>query len=157
MATINTSKIYVLKNSFTAADKILALSTNGSSLSMVDANNLTSNGLWFLTPTNTANYYRLHTIANGVKQSLDVVNDQGVNSINLHLADTGDYSGQFWRFDNWPANSAYPYRLSNRFTGPNMHLDVYSNTLVAHLASGDYTGQHWVLSPADTVIVTASE
>lgn len=156
MASINTGKIYVLKNSFTAAAKILALSASGDSLSMVDASNVTSNGLWFLTPTNTAHSYRLHSIVNGVKQSLDVVNDNGVNSINLHLTNTGDYSGQFWRFDEWHTNPAYPYRLGNDFTGPNWHLDVYSNNLVAHLASGDYTGQHWVLSPADTVIVTAT-
>ncbi|KAM0259204.1 hypothetical protein ACHAQJ_003409 [Trichoderma viride] len=156
MATINTSKIYVLKNSFTAAAKILALSTSDSSLSMVDANNVTSNSLWFLTPTNTAQSYRLHTIANGVKQSLDVVNANGVKSTGLHLTDTGNYSGQFWRFDNWPTGPNYPYRLSNSFTGPNQHLDVYSDTFVAHLASGDHTGQHWALIPADTVIVTTS-
>lgn len=158
MATIDTSRIYTLRNSFTAAAKILAVSTGGNSLSMVDANSLGPNSLWFLTPTYTGNSYRLHTIANGVQQSLDVINDNGVQSINLHLTGTGDYSGQFWRFDNWPANqgTAYPYRLSNNFTGPNLHLDVYSDTLVAHLASGDFTGQHWALIPSNTVIVSTS-
>ncbi|RFU76337.1 carbohydrate-binding module family 13 [Trichoderma arundinaceum] len=156
MSTINTSKIYVLKNSFTAAAKILALSANGNSLSMVDTGSAGPGGYWFLTPTHTTNYYRLHTIVNGVKQSLDVINDSGVQSTKLHLTNTGSYSGQFWRFDDWRTNPAYPYRLSNNFTGPNAHLDVYSDTLVAHLAGGDYTGQHWTLIPADTIIVTAS-
>ncbi|UKZ58145.1 hypothetical protein TrVGV298_012011 [Trichoderma virens] len=78
MSSISTNKIYVLKNSFTAAAKILSLAGNGNSLAMVDAHNVTSNGLWFLTPTTSARYYRLHTLANGVKQALDVVNDNGV-------------------------------------------------------------------------------
>ncbi|UKZ83845.1 hypothetical protein TrVFT333_011659 [Trichoderma virens FT-333] len=156
MSSISTSKIYVLKNSFTAAAKILSLAGNGNSLAMVDAHNVTSNGLWFLTPTTSARYYRLHTLANGVKQALDVVNDNGVNSVNLHLANTGEYSGQYWRFDEWHTSPAYPYRLSNSFTGPNAHLDVYSDTFVAHLAGSDYSGQHWALVPADTVIVTRS-
>ncbi|KAL7812097.1 hypothetical protein V8C44DRAFT_329732 [Trichoderma aethiopicum] len=157
MSSISTSKIYVLKNSFTAAAKILSLTTTGTpSLTMIDAANINPNSLWFLTPTYAPHFYRLHTIANGVKQSLDVVNDNGVQSVNLELANTGDYSGQFWRFDDSHTNSAYPFRLSNNFTGPNAHLDVYSDTFVAHLAGGDYTGQHWALVPADTVIVTTS-
>ncbi|KAL7942851.1 carbohydrate-binding module family 13 protein [Trichoderma barbatum] len=156
MATINTGKFYLLKNSFTAAAKILAASPYNNNLALVNANNITSNSLWFLTPTHTPRSYRLHTIANGVQQALDVVNDNGVNSINLHLTDTGEYSGQYWRFDEWKTSPSYPYRLSNSFTGPNAHLDVYSDTYVAHLAGGDYTGQHWALVPADTVIVTQS-
>ncbi|KAL6854486.1 hypothetical protein J3F83DRAFT_718798 [Trichoderma novae-zelandiae] len=158
MASLNTSRIYVLKNSFTAAAKILALTgTSDTSLSMIDAKSVNPNSLWFLTPTHAPHSYRLHTIANGVKQSLDVVNDNGVQSVDLHLATTGEYSGQFWRFDEWHANdAAFPYRLSNNFTGPSSHLDVYSDTLVAHLAGGDYTGQHWALVPADTVTVTTS-
>ncbi|KAL7929864.1 carbohydrate-binding module family 13 protein [Trichoderma chlorosporum] len=156
MATISTGKIYVLKNSFTAAAKLLALTGNDNSLAMVSANNVTSNSLWFLTPTNTAPFYRIHSISYGVKLALDVVNDNGVNSVNLHLANTGEYSGQYWRFDTWPTGPSYPYRVSNSFTGPNAHLDVYSDTFVAHLAGGDYTGQHWALIPADTVVVTQS-
>ncbi|KKP02057.1 hypothetical protein THAR02_05837 [Trichoderma harzianum] len=156
MVNIDTSRIYVLKNSFTAAAKILALTGNGNSLSMVDATNVTSNSLWFLTPTNSAGYYRLHTLTDGVKQSLDVINDNGVNSVNLHFASTGEYSGQYWRFDQWNTNPAYPYRLSNSFTGTGQHLDVYSDTYQAHLAGGDYSGQHWALVSANTVLVTQS-
>lgn len=156
MATIDTSRIYVLKNSYTAANKILALSTSGTSLLMVDAHSVSPNALWFLTPTNRSNYYRLHTIANGVKQSLDVIND-GVENVNLHMDDTGNYSGQYWRFDNWSAGGqAYPYRLSNNFTGLDKHLDVYSDTFVAHLAGGNLTGHHWELSPAGTVNTTTT-
>ncbi|PTB63428.1 carbohydrate-binding module family 13 protein [Trichoderma citrinoviride] len=159
MSSVSTSKIYVLKNSFTAAAKILSLTSGNdpsSSLSMIDARNVSPNSLWFLTPTHTSHFYRLHTIANGVQQSLDVINDNGVQSINLHLTSTGEYSGQYWRFDDWHTNPTYPYRLSNNFTGPNAHLDVYSDNLVAHLDGGDYSGQHWALVPADTVVVTTS-
>jgi hypothetical protein len=155
MATINTSVIYVLKNSFTAAAKILAQSSSDGSLSMVNANNVTSDSLWFLTPTHTAHQYRLHTITNGVQRSLDVINDNGVQSIGLHLTATGDYSGQFWQFNN-VAGRPYPYKLSNAFTGPSKYLDVYSDTYVAHLSSGDFSGQYWSLTPANTVVVTTS-
>ncbi|KAL7941229.1 carbohydrate-binding module family 13 protein [Trichoderma barbatum] len=151
MAAIDTSKIYFLKNSYTSANKILAMTASGSSLSMIDASNVSANALWFLTPTNRSNYYRLHTIADGVKMSLDVINE-GVVNVNLHMADTGNYSGQFWRFDNWPEGQAYPYRLSNTFTGPDKHLDVYSDTFVAHLADDNHSGQHWELVPASTVV-----
>ncbi|KAL7808664.1 hypothetical protein V8C26DRAFT_423368 [Trichoderma gracile] len=157
MSSIPTGRIYVLKNSFTAAAKILALTNTGSpSLSMIDAGSVSPDSLWFLTPTHTPRFYRLHTIANGVKQSLDVINDNGVQSVNLELATTGEYSGQYWRFDDWHTIPTYPYRLSNNFTGLNAHLDVYSDTFEAHLAGGDYTGQHWALVPADTVVVTTS-
>ncbi|KAL6699576.1 carbohydrate-binding module family 13 protein [Trichoderma pleuroticola] len=128
MAAIDTSKIYILKNSYTAGNKILAMTSSGDSLSMVDANSVSSNALWFLTPTTMSNYYRLHTVANGVKQSLDVIND-GVQNVNLHMADTGN------------------------FTGQDKHLDVYSDTLTAHLAGGNHTGQHWELTPARTAVV----
>ncbi|KAL7914157.1 carbohydrate-binding module family 13 protein [Trichoderma velutinum] len=152
MAAIDTSKIYVLKNSYTAENKILAMTSSGDSLSMIDAHSVSPNALWFLTPTTRSNYYRLHTIASGVKQSLDVIND-GVENVNLHMADTGNYSGQFWRFDNWtPGGQGYPYRLSNTFTGQDKHLDVYSDTFVAHLAGNNHSGQHWELIPTSTVV-----
>lgn len=59
------------------------------------------------------------------------------------MASTGQYSGQYWRLDPWPTSDNGGYRLSNNFTGPDMHLDVYSGTLQPHLASGDFSGQHW--------------
>ncbi|KAL6803266.1 carbohydrate-binding module family 13 protein [Trichoderma sp. SZMC 28013] len=152
MAATDTGKIYVIKNSYTAANKILAMTSSGDSLSMIDTHSVNSYALWFLTPTTMRNYYRLHTVANGVKLSLDVIND-GVENINLHMTDTGNYSGQFWRFDNWtPGGQGYPHRLSNTFTGQDKYLDVYSDTFVAHLAGGNHSGQHWELIPASTVM-----
>lgn len=123
---------------------------------MVDTKNVTSNSLWFLTPTHTAHQYRLHTIANGVQQSLDVINDKGKKSTGLHMTKTGDDSGQYWQFVNLPAEPQYPYRLSNVFTGPNMYLDVHSKKLVAYLSGGNHSGQYWSLTPANTVVVTTS-
>lgn len=158
MATINTSLIYVLKNSYTLASKILAQTGSNGSLSMVDARNVTSDSLWFLTPTNTAQRYRLHTITNGVQQSLDVINDNGVQSTGLHLTGTGDYSGQYWQFNRSPSSQypQYEYRITNSFTGPNKFLDVYSDTTEAHLSDGLHTGQYWQLIPANTVVVRTS-
>ncbi|PTB38661.1 uncharacterized protein TrAFT101_006682 [Trichoderma asperellum] len=155
MAAINTSLIYVLKNSFTAAAKILSQRSDGS-LAMVSATNVTSDSLWFLTPSLLPHHYRLHTIANGVQQSLDVINTNGVQSTGLHMTGTGDYSGQYWEFKDSPAGQHYPYRLSNTFTGPHEYLDVTSDTFVAFLSSGDHTGQFWALIPSNTVVVIPS-
>ncbi|KAJ2990590.1 hypothetical protein NUW58_g2871 [Xylaria curta] len=110
-----------------------------------------SSAQWFLTPTDEPPFYRLHSTALGEGQSLDVVNDNGTSSINVQMAATGNYSGQYWRFDQWPADPAGTYRLTNNFTGIRMNLDVYSNTLQPHLASGDHSGQHWTLNPAPAV------
>ncbi|KAL6907294.1 carbohydrate-binding module family 13 protein [Trichoderma evansii] len=158
MSTFNTSMIYVLKNGYTLASKILAQTGSDGSLSMVNANNVTSDSLWFLTPTNTAQRYRLHTITNGVQRSLDVINNNGVDSTGLHLTETGNYLGQYWQFSRSPLSQhpEYEYRLTNSFTGPNKFLDVYFDTTEAFLSDGLHTGQYWQLIPANTVIVRTS-
>jgi hypothetical protein len=151
MATFNTSIIYTLTNAYTGTRKFLAVDASGSSLQMVDAG---SNSLppvsaeWFLTRANSPPYYHLHALSLGQSKAIDVINDNGPSSINLQMAATGLYSGQNWRFDPWTAGTGGGYRLSNLFTGLNMHLDVYSDSLLPHLASGDYSGQHWTLTPA---------
>ncbi|KAK5994370.1 Chitinase A1 [Cladobotryum mycophilum] len=117
---------------------------------MVDANNVQPNALWFLTPTNAASFYSLHTIGGGVGQSLAVINTDGVNSTGLHMDSTAAVTGQFWRFDTWPTSPTYPYRISSYLTKLDKHLEVSADVESARLTPGDTTGQHWVLVPAAT-------
>lgn len=147
MATIDTSRDFILTNSYTGSDTALDCSSSDGTLgmSLVDPS-VADSQRWFVATTDISPFYRLHTIFLGTSQSLDVINDNGTNSIYLHMTGTGQYTGQYWRFDPWPSGDAGGgYRLSNNFTGPDMHLDVYSDTLQPHLADGDYTGQHWTL------------
>ncbi|KAI1124163.1 hypothetical protein F5Y10DRAFT_36979 [Nemania abortiva] len=158
MATLDTSRIYSLTNAYTESGKVLSADSPRSSLQMrevVSGAAPSASAQWFLTPTTLSPFYRLHTTSLGEGMSLDVLNDNGTSSVGLHMAATGDYSGQYWRFDPWATGGGY--RLSNNFTGPAMHLDVYSDTLQAHLASDDHTGQHWTLSPAPAVVSVVSQ
>lgn len=158
MATIDTSEFYLLTNSYSGAGLILAVSPSDSStLTMSSLSSDSSYTEWFFTLTDISPFYRLHTVSGGLGEALDVVNDAGTSSINLHMTSTGQYSGQYWRLDPWPASDAGGgYQLSNNFTGLAMHLDVYSDTLQPHLANGDTTGQHWTLNIAPDATATSS-
>ncbi len=155
MESIDTSKTYTFTNKFTGADRVLAVSTkNGSSfLAMAAPNDAAFNGKWFLTRIDmgpSMYYYRIHAASLGVSKSIDVINDSGSDtSSRLHMAKTGDYSGQRWRFDQW-SETDDSHRLSNLFTGPDMHLDVFSDsTHVAHLFGGDFSV---TISPTDIYV-----
>ncbi|KAF2731352.1 hypothetical protein EJ04DRAFT_388917, partial [Polyplosphaeria fusca] len=137
MAGLDLSSRYILTNSYTLSSKQLA--SNGETVFM-DSVSEGDAHQWFLSSTTSTGYYRLHTAENGNSTALDVVNDNGTSSTGVHFADSGDYSGQFWRFDDWGDGTL---RLSNAFTGPDMHLDTYSNTFEPFLGDGDHTGQHW--------------
>lgn len=146
MADIDVSSTYTLTNSYTGALQVLASSLNDDQI-MMDEAGVASNKQWLFSVASLANHYRMHTVQNGQGQSLDVLNDNGVNSIKLHFANTADASGQFWRFDPWDDGTV---RLSNNFTGPDLHLDVYSDTFEPHLADGSPSGQHWTLQRLDS-------
>ena len=159
VTTIDTSKSYILTNAYTGPTKVLAISTTDSSLLIMDtaARDAPTNQQWFLTATNVPTFYRLHTVSGGSDLALDVINDAGTGSTRLHMTSRGNYSGQYWRLDCWSGGS--DFRLSNNFTGLDMHLDVYSDTLEPHLASGDYSGQHWRLNavvPANSSASTSA-
>jgi hypothetical protein len=59
----------------------------------------------------------------GDQKSLDIIND-GTNN-KLQLADTGDYSGQFWKFIPVPGYPGW-YKISTMFTGDKV-LDVIND------------------------------
>ena len=154
---IDTSKTYLFTSRFTGPNLVLAVTNradNGSAttISMANATNTQSEGEWFLTRVNGNQpgiFYRVHAASLGVGQSLDVVNEGGaVNSTALKMAPSGDNSGQAWRFDRWSDKETDGYRLSNKLTGPDLHLDLTAATLDARLFGGDFSGQHWTLASA---------
>ncbi|KAK0738845.1 carbohydrate-binding module family 13 protein, partial [Schizothecium vesticola] len=146
MASLSTGVPYALTNAYTGTVKFLAIPSDSGAPQMVASSDaaLPASAQWFLTATDVDPFYYLHTVATGEGKALDVINDNGTSSVRLHLVGTGRFTGQYWRFDPWSASGG-EYRLSNNFTGPDRHLDVYSDTLEPHLASGDYSGQHWTL------------
>ncbi|KAF3903597.1 hypothetical protein AA313_de0203779 [Arthrobotrys entomopaga] len=160
MATIDTSKTYILTNSFNGPLKPLAVLAGSTSLSITDiiTSGSTSTQEWFVTEAQNTPFYRLHVVSLGTTQSLDVLNDNGYNSTTVYMTATGGYSGQYWRFDLWnPSDSSAGYRISNNFTGLGLHLDVGSVTLEAFLSDGDHTGQHWTLgTPGSTTPATST-
>jgi hypothetical protein len=86
-------------------------------------------------------YYRLTTMWQGDGKSLDVVND-GVNN-KLQLADTGNYSGQHWKFTR--IDDGY-YRLTTQWQGESKSLDVVNdgtNNRLQLADTGNFSGQHW--------------
>ncbi|KAI0404706.1 hypothetical protein F4802DRAFT_217573 [Xylaria palmicola] len=169
MATLDTSRIYIITNEYAEDGEVLAVSASGSALEMrtggpvsgpgaspsSPSSSSSSSTQWFLTPTDMPHFYRLHALALGEARSLDVVNDNGVASVGVQMAATGNYSGQFWRFDQWPDHAAGTYRLSNNFTGPGKYLDVHDDTLHLHLSLTRSAGQRWTLNPAPAVFSVA--
>src|SRR6266478_616542 len=89
----------------------------------------------------TAFYYRLTNSFLGAGQSLDVIPD---GSCHLKMAQTGNYSGQFWTL---ALRGDGTYKLTNDFTGPGKSLDTYSDSHQPFLDTGDHSGQHWTLTP----------
>jgi len=87
-------------------------------------------------------YYKLTTQFRGTGSPLDVFNG-GPKNNQVHLADDQNVTGQFWRFT--PAGDGY-FRLSSKFRGPDMCLDIAPETNKPELrACGDYSGQYWRL------------
>jgi hypothetical protein len=162
--TIDTGKTYMFVSALTGADTVLAAmpdpGQNSSTLTMVGATKAGSAGQWFLTRVNGNQpglFYRVHPVSLGVAQSLDVVNQGGaVTSTQLKMAASGDSSGQAWRFQKWSGDDKDGFRLSNKLTGPDMHLDVETDTLDAHLFGGDFAGQHWTLASTTGGSATAA-
>ena len=86
-------------------------------------------------------YYRLTTQWQGDGKSLDVVNDGANNQ--LILADTGDYTGQYWKFTS--LGDGY-YRLTTQWQGAGKSLDVVNdgaNDKLILADTGNFSGQHW--------------
>jgi hypothetical protein len=144
MSDLEISSKYIVTNAFSGSTKALVSQSTSDQITIdTSADPTDTKRQWYMSAAEYAGFYRLHTTANGDGKSLDVLNDNGVNSITVQFATTGYFTGQFWRFDRWDDGT---YRLSNNFTGVDKHLDVYSNTLQPYLGTGDLSGQHWTFS-----------
>ena len=64
-----------------------------------------------------------------------------------HLTKPGWYSGQYWRLESWEedGDGLEDVRLTNDYSGQELHLDTYSGSKKGFLGDGDHTGQHWVV------------
>jgi len=153
---IDTSKTYVFTSRLTGEDLVFAVDratvssdSNTTTVKMANRIRASADGQWFLTKVNGKQpgiFYRVHPASLGVGQSLDVINEGGaVNSTRLKMSPSGDSSGQAWAFDRWSDNEADGYRLSNKLSGPDVHLDVTGGSFEPHLSGGDFPGQHWTL------------
>lgn len=137
----DTSFYYRLTNNFLGMDQSLDVRSDGSYLLKMAQTGNYSGQFWKLVDL-SAGKYALRTAYLGDGFSLGVIND-GTNTTPQMKA-TGNYSGQFWSLVPWGDGT---YRLTNDFTGPEKHLDTYSDTHEPFLGTGNHTGQHWTLIP----------
>ena len=129
-----------LTNDLPARPKRLTWSSNYR-LKMNDLGDV-SGQFWRFAPY--AGGYLVSTLFLGPDKCLDAINDNGVASTSVHLANKeAGVPGQRWFLSFWEDGS---YRLTNKFTGPTKHLDVYINTKEIFLGTGDQSGQHWHLT-----------
>lgn len=92
----------------------------------------------------TSFYYRLTNNFLGTGQSLDVKSD---GSYLLKMAQTGNYSGQFWKLVDLGAGK---YALRTAYLGDGFSLDVINdgtNNTPRMNATGNYSSQFWSLVP----------
>ncbi|TFK33939.1 hypothetical protein BDQ12DRAFT_727366 [Crucibulum laeve] len=90
-------------------------------------------------------YYRLTNAFNGTSKALDTNNDR---SGSVHMADTGNFSGQYWKLVP-VAGSSSKFYLRNTYLGDDFSLDVINdgtNDQVHLAATGNFTGQFWTLN-----------
>ena len=92
-------------------------------------------------------WYRLKNTYQPTTYSLDVINDNGVNSTGLlQLARDGNFSGQHWQIK---PNGDGTYHLRTLFLGSSRQLDVYGNDKKQPVLqpTGFYSGQFWSIKP----------
>lgn len=96
---------------------------------------------------NNKTWYRLKNTYNPSSYSLDVINDNGLNSTgNIHLARDGNFSGQHWQVKNVGDET---YILRTMFLGADRQLDITGpGRKIPTLKTGtrEYT-QQWRIQP----------
>ncbi|KAF2201019.1 hypothetical protein GQ43DRAFT_440978 [Delitschia confertaspora ATCC 74209] len=157
MVHIDLSSKYTITNVFFGSSKALSSTLRNDSLIIVPIGSGTgTDQLWYFTETNTTGRYRLHTVQKGDFYAVDISSYSGQNSITVHFVSVEEKTGQYWAFDTWEDGSV---RISNDFTGPDIHLGVDEETLIANIFGGDNEGQHWRLDrlgPSPTVTSAAT-
>lgn len=76
----------------------------------------------------------------GPNRVLDVY---GNDKTKPHLATEGNYSGQLWTLDGWGDST---WRLSNAYSGDDLHLGTYLDTHEPFMGDGNHSGQHWTIT-----------
>ncbi|KAF2249311.1 hypothetical protein BU26DRAFT_519429 [Trematosphaeria pertusa] len=153
MVQIDLSAKYLLTSEALGSSKALASTGSNDSL-LIEPTDSGDSQLWYFTPSALEDHFRLHTIQKGDFAALDVYNYNGRNSLDLHFYANQELTGQYWRVDDWGDGSV---RLSNNFTGPDIHLEVNADNWKLTLAGGDTSGQHWTLSlPGETSTAATS-
>ena len=87
-----------------------------------------------------------HTALLGDGFSLDVIDDG--NNATPFLNTTANYNGQVWELT--PQDDG-TYKLTDDFTGPQKSLDTSPDTHEPFPNFGDFSGQHWTLTPVREV------
>lgn len=140
---LDTSPPFYLENADT--QRLYQLVSDGNDVA-IDYDFTGSSSVWFLELTSYDDYFRLHTLTNGYETSLDVVSDNGIPSARVHFAQSGDYTSQLWRLDEWGDGT---FKLSNNFTGPDVHLDLDLDNGIPYLEPGVGTAKRWILADLD--------
>lgn len=145
---INTKAYYRLTNMYLgrsqSLDIVKAAVRRFGKLQMADSGN-SFGQFWHFAPVNddiNNPKYALRTEYRSEGFSLDV--DVDLNDGSLHLAATGNFTGQHWTITPWH-DGTETVRLTNDFTGPNFSLDTYADTHEPFLDSGNHSGQQWRL------------
>ncbi|KAF2630091.1 hypothetical protein BU25DRAFT_265478 [Macroventuria anomochaeta] len=151
MADIDLTARYALINPLLGSSRSLASTSLNDSL-LVAPSTSDSSQSWYFTSTSSTDYYRLHTVAKGDQNALDVDNYYGSNSIDMHFYYVQPRSGQFWKVSKQSDGSV---KISNNYTGSDIFLDIDESNLKPTLRAGDGEGTRWTLSsPGSTPTAT---
>jgi hypothetical protein len=139
---VSSTAFYILTNKYTGPDYPLQVGPSSTDLQLHTSpqNESTSMLDWQFHTAPQAGKYNICTNYQSVAYCLDIMRD---NKIAPHLAAPGYFSGQQWTLVPSPGNT---YKLSNDYSGDGYYLDTYSDTHVAFMSSGDYSGQYWSLT-----------
>jgi hypothetical protein len=139
---VSSTAFYILTNKYTGPDHPLQVDPSSTDLQLYTSlqNESTSMLNWQFHAAPQAAKYNICTNYQSAAYCLDIMRD---NKIEPHLAAPGFYSGQQWTLVPSAGNT---YKLSNDYSGDGYYLDTYSDTHVAFMSSGDYSGQYWSLT-----------
>jgi hypothetical protein len=143
MTDMKSGAKYALTNALIGPLSALASTSMNDSVIVVPTTTSDGSQSWYFLETNTTGYYRLHTDQKGDFAALDVYAYNGKNTIDLHMFAVHDATGQYWRLNKQDDGSV---RINNKYTGPDIYLDIVKHTLQPTLAARDGPGQRWTLS-----------
>lgn len=149
MATVDTSKLYLISTTYTDQRMVLASSAHHDTVVVVEPESPDAQQFqeWRVSMSEFLGFYHLSTTQQSQNgRSLDVIDENGRSQAPA-FSPTGYYTGQFWRLE-LSVNGTY--RLSNNFTGPDRYLNGASESLLPELTLGDSPSQHWTLKEVVT-------